>query len=256
MNTDTPLISIMMTSYNRAEYIDEAIESVLMQTYQNWELLVLDDASTDDTVLIAQGFAEQDARVRIFPAPQNLGITGNRNRGFALARGEYIAVLDSDDVWSDSEKLTKQVAFLDTNPDYVLVGTQVNVIDGDSNNTDSFSYETVDGAIRGKLLFRNQFTHSAVLVRASALTTIPVYNSAIPIWEDYDLILRLGTRGKLANLSEYMTQYRKHSGNISKEKRVQFARVHLDIIRTHKENYPHYFLAWIKAELRILRAYI
>ncbi|OGG61138.1 hypothetical protein A3C87_03230 [Candidatus Kaiserbacteria bacterium RIFCSPHIGHO2_02_FULL_49_34] len=252
MNANTPLVSIMMTSYNRAGYIGEAIESVLMQTYQNWELLVLDDASTDDTVSIAQGFAEQDARVRVLPAPQNLGITGNRNRGFALARGEYIAVLDSDDMWSSSEKLAKQVAFLESNPEHILVGTQVDVIDGFSNTIGSFAYETEDAAIRAKLLLRNQFTHSAILMRKTA----EIYNPAVPIWEDYDLILRLGTLGKLANLPEQMTQYRKHASNISKEKRAQHARVHLDIIWAHKDAYPHYSLAWMKAQLRILRAYV
>lgn len=104
-----PLVSVIMPAYNAEKYIAEAIESVISQTYANWELFVLDDCSTDRTAEIAEGFAETDSRIRLLKNSQNMGVANTRNRGFDLARGEWIALLDSDDVWR-SDKLEKQLA--------------------------------------------------------------------------------------------------------------------------------------------------
>ena len=107
--TARPLVSVMMTAYNRADLTSEAIESVRRQNYQNWELLVLDDASTDQTEAVVRPMAEEDPRVIYARTEKNLGITKNRNRGFLLARGQYIAVLDCDDLWLDPDKINRQV---------------------------------------------------------------------------------------------------------------------------------------------------
>jgi len=244
-----PLVTIMMTTYNRAEYITSAIDSVLNQTYQNWELLILDDASTDDTKTLMVRY-EDDPRIIYLPAATNLGITKNRNRGFASARGKYIAVLDSDDLWIDRTKIEHQVLFLEKHPRHILVGTNVKVIDESGKTISTFSYATHDQAIRQRLLLRNQFTHSSLLVRADALYKPLPYDESVPIWEDYDLILRLGQNGKLANLSEKMTAYRKHSTNISKTTKQNRALVHRTIITKYRDVYPFYYLALLKSYLR------
>lgn len=249
MNADlkqTPLVSIMMTTYNRADLITAAIESVLKQTYQNWELLILDDASRDNTSSVVQKFS--DPRIKYLPASTNLGITRNRNRGLDLARGEYVAVLDSDDLWTNPNKLKAQVNFLETKKDYVAVGTQVEVINETGEVTAEFRYALEDKTIRNRLLFRNQFTHSSLLLRRSALD---MYDETLPIWEDYDLILRLGQSGHLANLPEVMTAYRRHSTNISKTTENNGAKAHLTIIKKHRHHYPFYYLALVKAYLRL-----
>lgn len=103
-----PLVSVIMPAYNAEKYIEEAICSVLSQTYTNWELLILDDCSPDRTVEIAEKFEKMDTRVRLLRNPKNIGVARTRNRGLDLARGEWIALLDSDDVWH-SEKLQKQI---------------------------------------------------------------------------------------------------------------------------------------------------
>lgn len=249
----TPLVSIMMTSYNRAELIPEAIESVLSQTYQNWELLILDDASTDDTATVVATVAANDPRVIFSPAAQNLGITKNRNRGFESAKGKYIAVLDCDDIWSDTSKLAKQVDFLESNPTYVLVGTGVAVIDKNGAKTKELRYAHADAEIRPKMLLRNQFTHSAVLMRTSSLPLPKPYDESgeVSIWEDYDLFLRLGQIGLMANLPETMTSYRWHGGNISKAEKKNGAYAHLKIIKTYRNDYPNYWLAFVKGILRL-----
>ena len=248
-----PLVSVMMTSYNRAPLISEAIKSVQNQTYSNWELLVLDDDSKDNTMNIVAEFARNDSRVKYAPTPSNLGITKNRNRGFALAKGTYIAVLDSDDLWSDANKLAKQVHFLESNPTYVLVGTGVAVIDKDGIKTKELRYAHTDATIRPKMLMRNQFTHSAVLMRRSSLPLPRPYDESgeVSIWEDYDLFLRLGQAGLMANLPEIMTSYRWHSGNISKTEKKNGAYAHLRIIKKYRHIYPNYPLAFIKGVLRL-----
>lgn len=248
----------MMASYNRQEFIKEAIESVQVQTYANWELLVLDDASTDQSPNIIRELEAQDSRIRLVPSDTNLGITRNRNRGFIIAKGDYIAVLDNDDYWLNKDKLAKQVEFLETNPDYVLVGTNVAIVEDHSEPVVKFSYQTEDTAIRKKILARNQFTHSSILMRRGALPSEKPYDETglVSIWEDYDLFLRLGQRGKLANLSEVMTAYRLHSGNITKAKKKEGAKTHLKIIKKYQSSYPNYHLALIKGWLRYLLALI
>lgn len=254
--SEQPLVSIMMTSYNRADLIALAIESVLAQTYKNWELIILDDASTDNSANVVNDFCIIDPRIIYVPTPQNLGITKNRNRGFSVAKGKYIAVLDSDDVWNDVTKLERQVAFLENEPEYVLVGTLITVMDQNGTKTGEVRYATDDQSIRTKMLLRNQFTHSAVLIRREALPSNRPYDEtgAVSIWEDYDLFLRLGLKGKFANLPEFMTAYRWHGGNISKAKKKEGAWAHLSIIKRYRDKYPHYFLGRIKGWLRLVLA--
>lgn len=241
-----------MTSYNRAPLIGEAIRSVLNQNYSNWELLVLDDASADQTSEVVANFAHEDRRIVYSPAPQNLGITKNRNRGFALAKGTYIAVLDCDDLWLDKDKLAKQVEFLESHKDHVVVGTNVTVINGEGRKTGELHYALTDTDIRQKMLMRNQFTHSAVLLRRSYLPLPKPYDEggAVSIWEDYDLFLRLGLVGQFANLPELMTSYRLHGNNISITQKKNGAVAHLKIIKKYRDNYPNYWLAFIKGILR------
>lgn len=248
-----PLVSIMMATYNRAGYTELAVKSVLEQTYTNWELLVLDDASTDDTSKVILKHADSDSRIKYLPASENMGITKNRNRGFGFASGKYVAVLDCDDLWIDVNKLKKQVAFLEENPDYVVVGTNVDVIDKDGNKTGFFQYALEDADIRRNMLSRNQFTHSAVMMRRASLPLPRPYDESgeVSIWEDYDLFLRLGQVGQLANLPETMTSYRWHGGNISKTEKKKGAYAHLKIIKKYRDYYPNYWLAFIKGVLRL-----
>lgn len=241
----------MMTTYNRERFIAEAIESVLKQTYKNWELLILDDASKDSTSSIVAKYTN-DPRIKYLPSETNLGITKNRNRGFHGEIGKYIAVLDSDDLWLHDQKLAKQVEFIETHGRCVAVGTNVVVIDENSEEIGAFLYETNDKFIRRQILLQNQFTHSSLLIRSSVLNLPNPYNESTPIWEDYELILQIGLKGELANLPEKMTAYRKHENNISKTAKLNGAKVHLSIIRQYKNKYPNFFPALLKGYLRVL----
>jgi len=108
-NNKMPLVSVIMPAYNAGRFLEEAVRSVMTQTVTDWELLILDDGSKDDTAQIAESLAAEDARIRFLPNERNMGVARTRNRGFDLCRGQYVALLDSDDVWLP-EKLEKQLA--------------------------------------------------------------------------------------------------------------------------------------------------
>ncbi|KKT73909.1 MAG: Glycosyl transferase family 2, partial [Microgenomates group bacterium GW2011_GWA2_44_7] len=122
-------ISIITITRNRAGFISEAIESALEQSFPDWELIVIDDASEDNTREIVEEYIVRDSRIKYFRNDEHLRISKSRNKALSLALGEYVAVLDSDDVWSDRDKLKKQYGFLEGNKDYVLIGGGVIVID-------------------------------------------------------------------------------------------------------------------------------
>lgn len=256
--TNEPLVSIMMTAFNRAKYTDLAIKSVLAQTYQNWELLVLDDGSTDGTDKVVTRLVATDRRIKNLRSEENLGITRNRNRGFNSPVGKYVAVLDCDDLWIDPDKLKLQVTYLEEHPDHVIVGTDVTVIDANGDQIGSLGYLKEDHDIRRKMLVRNQFTHSAVLMRSEAIPMPRPYDESgvVSIWEDYDLILRLGIKGQMANIPRQMTAYRLHSSNVSKAHKKSGALAHLRIIRRYKTAYHGYVTAVLKGYIRLLLAWI
>jgi glycosyltransferase involved in cell wall biosynthesis len=251
----TPIVSIIMCTYNRANYLREAIESVLAQTYSDWELLILDDCSTDNTKDIVSEYQAKDPRIVYIKNDKNLGINKNRNKALELSTGKYIAVLDSDDIWSDTYKLQQQFEFLDANPDYCLIGSNVEIIDENSKAIGEIKYETEDTKIREKVLLRNQIAHSSVLYRKDTAHKAGLYDANIRIWEDYDLWLKMGRLGKFRNLSSFTTKYRIHKSNSFSNIKSKGAFTHLQIIRRYKKDYPNYYRALAKAYLRILKSF-
>jgi teichuronic acid biosynthesis glycosyltransferase TuaG len=123
MNDNQSLVSIVMPAYNSEKFIKDSIKSVLAQSYRNWELLILDDGSKDDTQNIIMEFCHIDSRIKAFPNLINLGVSATRNRGIELARGEWIAFLDSDDMW-EPEKLVQQFDIVNTKQaEFVFTGS-------------------------------------------------------------------------------------------------------------------------------------
>lgn len=244
-----------MITYDRARYIESAIKSIQDQDYGNFEIIIMDDASSDNTEAIVHELRSADPRIKYFKNAQNIGIPKNRNIGLTHASGKYIAILDSDDLWSDTAKLRMQVEFLETHPEYGLIGTQVEVIDEDGNPHDKFNYVTTDEEIRNVLLAHNQFTNSSVLFLKQLAIDLGGYELSCTIGEDYDLFLRLGMHAKFANIDKLMTKYRAHSGGITKQRRTQGALNHLQIIRRYGTAYPHYARALIIGYLRILKSF-
>ena len=129
-----PIVSIILPTYNRSRFLDRAIGSVIDQTFKDWELIIIYDASTDDTSEVLKKWQEKDDRIKVLRNEKNnystIGISKNLNDGIRVARGKYIARLDDDDYWCHKDKLKMQVDFLENNSDYVIVGGGMIVVDG------------------------------------------------------------------------------------------------------------------------------
>jgi glycosyltransferase involved in cell wall biosynthesis len=237
----------LVLSYNRAKYIATAIDSVLAQTYQNFELVIIDDGSTDATKEIFATYT--DPRIKKVLHQENAGLHHRRSESLTYVTGTYIAVLDSDDVWTDNNKLATQVSYLEAHLDCAVVGTYITLCSPAGDTIGHNVYGTDDTSIRRAILSRNQFTHSSVLMRTSLLALVPGYRDT-GLAEDLDLFLQLGTVGTFANIPTFMTAYRIHTESFNPQKQAM-ARAVLGIIKTHKNNYPHYYRAYLKAQLRL-----
>lgn len=161
-----PLISVIMPAYNADRYIAEAVDSVRMQTYKNWELLVLDDGSADQSCQIVQALAKEDSRIRLIKNEKNMGVARTRNRGFDLCKGSYVALLDADDLWHPT-KLEKQLALLEQTgaqlaySSYAIVNSQGQKVKGDYLVPETVTFR--------ELLKENVIGCSAVLLRSELL---------------------------------------------------------------------------------------
>jgi glycosyltransferase involved in cell wall biosynthesis len=230
-----PLVSITICTYNRADMISKAIQSALEQTYENIEIIVVDDASTDNTEVVVKSI--QSEKIKYFKNPKNLNIAGTRNNTVKYSNGKYIAILDSDDYWIDNEKIEKQVKFLEQNNECALVGSSATQIDKRDGVVGEIKNLADDESIKNNLLVRNEFVHSTVLYRKKVIEEFGLFDKNKSPFEDYDLILKIGRKYKLANINEKTTAYRVHLGGESKKLNLKKKLIFLGIIL---KNLPFY----------------
>ena len=245
MQVNSPRVSIVMPTYNRLALLSRAIESICMQTYTDWELVVTDDASTDDTWRVLEEWAAKDSRIKPIRNATNQypDISKILNDGLARAQGEYVARLDDDDWWIDPAKLVRQVAYLDAHPECVIVGTGVVVEDGAGNERYRYLKPETDVAIRESALSSNPFTHSTVVYRKDVARACGGYEQLYA--EDWELWLEMGRQGKMYNIPEYLTGYLMAGQNKSWTFQRTQAKTVLVILARFKADYPHYFRAVI-----------
>lgn len=206
-----PKITVLMPVYNCELYIKAAVESILNQTYTNFEFLIIDDASTDETVSIVKKY--NDSRIQLIEKPENTGYTNSLNLGIELAKGIYIARMDGDDI-SLPERFAKQVSFLEANQDVIVCGSWFSLIGSDRIVKVPENHEDIKLAF----LKGNCIAHPSVMIRKQCLNDfLVVYDVSKEPAEDYDLWVRLMLKGKLHNLQEIMLEYRTHSNQVSKK---------------------------------------
>lgn len=249
-----PKISVIIITYNRANLLSKAITSVLNQSYQNLELIIIDDASTDNTELLVKNFT--DNRIKYYKNDSNLGIAKSRNKGVSLANGEYVAMLDSDDYWLDCNKLQKQLDIFNQDEKIGLVGTGITCVNDKGEKIKDDIFETRDDLIRQRILLKNQFAQSSVLFKKEAFNLVSGYDKSLTVCEDLDLWLKIGKEFKLANTLEPLTAYLIHAGGISKASKKRIAFSTDRVINHYKHNYPNYFKAKLKSWLRIVISFI
>jgi len=192
-----PRVSVVMSVYNGERYLRQAVESILDQTFTDFEFIIVDDGSSDGTWNILNGYV--DPRIRLVRNEENIGLTKSLNKGLALARGQYVARMDADDV-SLPERLEKQVSFLDAHAKVGVVGTSYWELTP-ANERRPMAVPLTDMGIRFYLLFHNAFAHSSVTARKAVLERVGRYDPALPYAQDYDLWTRVAAVSQLANLS-------------------------------------------------------
>jgi len=236
-----PIVSVLLPTYNGAKFITKSIESVLKQDFSDFELIIIDDGSSDYGPDIVKEFMQKDNRVIFISNKENLGIQKTLNKGLGVAKGEYIARIDDDDEWVERDKLSRQVKFLDENSDYVLVGTGVVMVDEERNELFRFLQPIDDKSIRDRMLFKSCFMHSSILFRRRIVIELGGYSEKEEHKhiEDYYLWLELGKVGKLANLPTYGIKFMLRDGAItSKHKPEQFRKI-IRLVKSFRSDYPN-----------------
>jgi glycosyltransferase involved in cell wall biosynthesis len=202
-----PEISVVLPVYNCDKFIFEAIQSVLNQSYTKYEVIIIDDCSTDKTVEIIKGF--KDARIKLIVKEKNTGYTDSLNYAISIAKGKYIARMDGDDICLPC-RFEKQIAFLESNKNVILCGSGIQIIGTDTILHHPSSHDE----IKVKLCFGSSFYHPTVMGRKEFFIKNP-YNRNLEPAEDYDLWTRLAFQGELANLEEVLLVYRVHENQVS-----------------------------------------
>lgn len=213
-----PAVSVVMPVYNAAAHLPAALDSMLAQTFADFELIVLDDGSTDDTGALLAAYAGRDARVRLAGSAENQGLIARLNQGLEQARGRYIARMDGDDT-SRPERLARQVALLDAQPQLGACGSWVRVFGDAPARVER--YPTDDAAIRCELLFRNALAHPATMLRGDIVRRHGLrYSTQFIHAEDYAMWLEIAAHSQLANLPEILLDYRAHAAQVGQRQRA------------------------------------
>lgn len=221
-----PELSVIMSVYNGEEFLEESINSILSQTFGDFEFIILDDGSSDRSREIILSKASEDSRITLFVNEQNIGLTRSLNRGLKLAVGRFIARQDADDI-SDRDRFAKQLEVLRRDSEIGVVGSAAQVIDefGVKGNVHAVPLHDTD--IRWQLLFRNVFKHASVIIRSKILQDNELkYNEELPYAQDYDLWSRMSCHCKMANVADPLIRYRIHRQQVSSlylEKQQQLA---------------------------------
>lgn len=214
----TPKVSVVMSVYNGAPYLRQAIESILAQTFDDFEFLIINDASTDETRQILTSF--RDPRIIALENEQNLGLAASLNLAIDGARGEYIARQDADDL-SYPQRLAEQVAFLDAHRKVGAVGATTEWIDSAGNTLQIWRQPTENADIQQTLLRYCCLIHGSTMYRHVAALQMGNYDSKMRTGQDYDFWLRLSEMWDMACLPETLYRYRWHENMASRERRVE-----------------------------------
>lgn len=218
-----PTISVIMPVYNQGDYVEEAIESIIKQTYTDFEFIIVNDGSTDnteDSILLYT-----DERIIYMKNERNIGNYPARNIGLQMAKGKYVAVMDADDI-ALPVRLERQFMYMEDHPETSAIGSWFRF----SDNLQLCKHPVEDEKIRIALLRDNSFMHASLLIRSEVLHHLNGYNEQFKYAADYDLVCRIALKGQVFNLPEYLMIYRRHSLQIS-QKHIQEQQMYAHKIR-------------------------
>ena len=226
---ENELVSIVMPNYNGAKYIRETIESVLAQTYQNWEILFVDDCSKDNSIEIVESY--KDDRIRIFKNPVNSGAAASRNYAMREAKGKWMAFLDSDDLW-EPQKLEKQITFMKENG-YKFSYTEYEEVDQKSDPLGR--YITGPNKITKRKMFNYCWVGCLTVMYDREAIGLVQINDGIAKRNDYAIWLKVCPKANCYLLREKLAKYRKREGSISHQSKVSLIKYHYFLFRVGEE---------------------
>lgn len=255
MITNKPKVSVLMSVFNGDRYLQQAIDSILNQSYTDFEFVIVDDGSSQATKELLA--AQKDPRINLIINRSNIGLTKSLNIGLAECRGKYVARMDCDDV-SCTDRLLKQVDYLDANENIAIVGSQVQYIDLNGNVKQGRYWNRLlkPDELRWQCMFESPFVHSTVLMRTEVIRNIlGGYDENIETSQDHELWSRVVSRFDCANIDEQLLQFRTHPDSVSSnygKKRVNNVRLALmqaaiNIIGIPRNLCDDWALEWITA---------
>ena len=206
-------VSIIIPAYNAERFIAETIQSVVHQTYTNWELLIIDDGSKDNTAQIVKSFLN-DNRIKYF-FQKNSGVSAARNLGMSYSSGNYLAFLDADDLW-EKENLEKKIKFLDSNPDSGMVISYMQIIIGDVEKKGAI-LQGMEGEVLDPLLLWEESSQTApsnMLVRKEVMAEVGCWDTELSTAADQELFFRIASKYKIGRIDQVLTNYRVHKKNM------------------------------------------
>ncbi len=209
-----PLVSVVMTAYNAAKFVASAVASIQKQTYPKWELIVVNDGSSDKTGNILKNIAKKDKRIKLISYTKNRGASYASNLGLASARGSLIARMDADDI-AIVDRLTKQVDFMQKHPKVVAVGGQCELIDREGHITGEKTFPLEHRDIYAAMYQYNPVQHPTIMINTRLLKQKISYHSDVVLAHDLELLFFLAQYGKLANLADTILKYRIHTDSLS-----------------------------------------
>jgi glycosyltransferase involved in cell wall biosynthesis len=213
---DRPVVTVLMAVRNGAAFLHEAIESILGQTLNDFEFVIVNDASTDNTRTIVQSYS--DHRIRLIENASPMGLAASLNRGLEVAKGTYVARMDCDDI-SFKHRLERQVQFLEANHDICMCGSWAELID-EANRPQGLRRKPSGDEIRAGYWLTSPIIHSSAIIRRAQLSDLR-YDETLSCAQDYDLWFRLARRCKVDNIPEPLLSYRVHAKSVSNQHRVQ-----------------------------------
>lgn len=238
MNEKKPGISVLMPAYNCEPYVGAAIESVLAQTWGDFELLIADDRSTDGTWRVLQDYARKDGRIKLFRNERNMGVSKTRNFLIQNASGEYIAWQDSDDI-SYPHRLEVQRMRLERDPQTAIVGGYLHFMDGNGRPLHVRTYPAADAELRRHIFKYSPVSQPVAMIRRSTLKKAGSFDERLRQAEDLDLSFRLGRHGTFANIEEPLLYYRFHQQSLSAGKLKENIRDTLAVRRRAATEYGY-----------------
>ncbi len=204
--TPSPRVSVVMSVYNGEKYLAQAIESILDQTFRDYEFIIIDDGSTDGTGVILRQYEEKDDRIQVYDQ-ENKGLIASLNRGCRLAKGEFVARMDADDI-SLPQRFVTQVQYLDAHPEIGVLGTWMEFIAGAGSTKSKFIMPTSSGLLGWSLIFGNCMAHPSIMMRRDIVERLGFYDPEALHVEDYDLWARAIAVTRIGNIPEVLLQRR------------------------------------------------